>query len=72
MLSGDLPAFAAVLAGQRLRLDGCIVIADALHCRPDTAQGSLATGAGHALAIMGNRPKLLARTKARLEQWLLQ
>lgn len=48
-----------------LRLDGCIVTtADALHCRPDTAQAILATGADYALAIKENRPKLLASAKA--------
>lgn len=47
-----------------LRLDGCIVTADALHCRPDTAQAILATGADYALALKDNRPKLLANAKA--------
>ena len=47
-----------------LRLDGCIVTADALHCRPDTAQAILATGADYALAIKDNRPTLLAQAKA--------
>jgi predicted transposase YbfD/YdcC len=43
-----------------LRLDGCIVTADALHCRADTAQAILDTGADYALALKGNQPKLLA------------
>jgi len=47
-----------------LRLDGCIVTADALHCRPDTAQAILDAGADYALALKENRPKLLARAKA--------
>ena len=47
-----------------LRLDGCIVTADALHCRPDTAQAILDTGADYALAIKENRPKLLAKAQA--------
>lgn len=47
-----------------LRLDGCIVTADALHCRPDTAQAILDAGANYALALKDNRPKLLARAKA--------
>jgi predicted transposase YbfD/YdcC len=46
-----------------LRLEGCIVTADALHCRPDTAQAILDTGADYALALKENRPKLLAQTK---------
>ena len=46
-----------------LRLDGCIVTADALHCRPDTAQAILDTGADYALALKENRPKLLAQAK---------
>jgi predicted transposase YbfD/YdcC len=47
-----------------LRLDGCIVTADALHCRPDTAQAILEAGADYALALKENRPKLLAQAKA--------
>src|SRR5258705_112114 len=43
-----------------LRLDGCIVTADALHCRADTAQAILATGADYALALKANQPTLLA------------
>lgn len=47
-----------------LRLDGCIVTADALHCRKDTAQAILDTGADYALALKHNQPKLLAAAKA--------
>lgn len=47
-----------------LRLDGCIVTADALHCRPDTAQAILDTGADYALAVKANRPALLAKAQA--------
>jgi len=47
-----------------LRLDGCIVTADALHCRPDTAQAILDTGADYALAVKANRPTLLAQAQA--------
>jgi len=47
-----------------LRLDGCIVTADALHCRADTARGILATGADYALAVKANQPTLLAQAKA--------
>jgi predicted transposase YbfD/YdcC len=49
-----------------LRLDGCIVTADALHCRPDTAQAILDAGADYALTLKNNRPKLLAQAKALL------
>jgi len=47
-----------------LSLDGCIVTADALHCRPDTAQAILDTGADYALAVKANRPALLAKAQA--------
>lgn len=50
-----------------LRLDGCIVTADALHCRPDTAQAILDTGADYALALKANHPKLLAQAQALIE-----
>lgn len=51
-----------------LRLDGCIVTADALHCRPDTARAILDTGADYALALKENRPKLLAQAKGLIDQ----
>jgi predicted transposase YbfD/YdcC len=47
-----------------LRLDGCIVTADALHCRADTARAILDTGADYVLALKANHPILLARAKA--------
>ena len=47
-----------------LRLEGCIVTADALHCRADTAQAILATGADYALAVKANQPTLLAKAQA--------
>lgn len=47
-----------------LSLDGCIVTADALHCRADTAQAILATGADYALAVKANQPTLLAQAQA--------
>ena len=47
-----------------LRLEGCIVTADALHCRPDTAQAILATGADYALAVKANQPGLLSAAQA--------
>ena len=47
-----------------LRLDGCIVTADALHCRADTAQAILASGADYALAVKANQPTLLAQAQA--------
>jgi len=50
-----------------LRLDGCIVTADALHCRRDTAQAILDTGADYALALKNNHPRLLAQAKALID-----
>lgn len=47
-----------------LDLDGCIVTADALHCRADTAQAILDTGADYALALKGNQPTLQAQAQA--------
>jgi predicted transposase YbfD/YdcC len=51
-----------------LSLEGCIVTADALHCRPDTARLILDAGGDYALAIKANRPALLAKAKAALDQ----
>lgn len=47
-----------------LSLEGCIVTADALHCRADTAQLILDTGADYALALKANQPTLLAQAQA--------
>lgn len=47
-----------------LSLDGCIVTADALHCRADTARAILASGADYALAVKANQPTLLAQAQA--------
>ena len=50
-----------------LSLDGCIVTADALHCRADTAQAILDAGGDYALAVKGNQPGLLAQAQALTE-----
>jgi predicted transposase YbfD/YdcC len=50
-----------------LSLEGCIVTADALHCRADTAQTILDTGADYALALKANQPTLLAKAQALIE-----
>lgn len=47
-----------------LSLEGCIVTADALHCRADTARVILASGADYALAVKANQPTLLAQVQA--------
>jgi predicted transposase YbfD/YdcC len=47
-----------------LSLQGCIVTADALHCRADTARIILDTGADYALALKANQPTLLAKAEA--------
>ena len=54
----------AIQALKLLRLDGCIVTADALHCRRDTAQAIRDCGADYALSVKDNQPKLLAKAKA--------
>ncbi len=50
-----------------LNLEGCIVTADALHCRADTAQIILDAGGDYALAVKANQPTLLAKTRALIE-----
>lgn len=47
-----------------LELHGCLVTADALHCRADTAQAILDAGADYALALKGNQPGLLKTAQA--------
>ena len=50
-----------------LSLEGCIVTADALHCRADTAQIILDAGGDYALAVKANQPTLLAMAQAAVE-----
>jgi predicted transposase YbfD/YdcC len=50
-----------------LSLEGCIVTTDALHCRADTAQVILDTGADYALALKANQPILLAQAQALIQ-----
>lgn len=50
-----------------LSLDGCIVTADALHCRADTAKVIRAAGGDYALAVKANQPTLLAHAQALTE-----
>jgi predicted transposase YbfD/YdcC len=51
-----------------LSLEGCIVTADALHCRADTAQIILEAGGDYALAVKANQPTLLAQAQAAVER----
>lgn len=50
-----------------LDLEGCIVTADALHCRKDVAAAIRERGGDYALAIKGNQPLLLAEAERLLE-----
>lgn len=61
---GRNEVFGAQQALALLSLKGCIVTADALHCRADTAQAILATGADYALALKANHPGWLAQAQA--------
>lgn len=51
-----------------LQLKDCIVTADALHCRPDTAEVILAGKADYVLALKDNQPKLLAAARTAIAQ----
>src|SRR5438128_4294861 len=64
---GRNEALGAQQALALLDLTGCIVTADALHCRADTAQAILNTGADYALALKANQPTLLSQAQALLE-----
>lgn len=64
---GRNEALGAQQALALLKLEGCIVTADALHCRADTAQIILDTGADYALAVKANQPTLLAKAQALVE-----
>ena len=57
-------AAAALAVIEFLQLKDCIVTADALHCRHDTAEAILARKGDYVLAVKSNQPKLLAAAKA--------
>jgi predicted transposase YbfD/YdcC len=46
-----------------LQLKGCVVTADALHCRRDTAEAILARKGDYVLSLKDNQPKLLLAAK---------
>lgn len=47
-----------------LQLKDCVVTADALHCRRDTAEAILARKGNYVLALKDNQPTLMAAAKA--------
>lgn len=57
-------AAAALSLIELLQLRNCVVTADALHCRRDTAAAILARKGDYVLAVKSNQPKLLAAAKA--------
>jgi predicted transposase YbfD/YdcC len=59
---GEAAAARAVIA--LLELKGCVVTADALHCRRDTAEAILARKGDYVLAVKNNQPTLLAAARA--------
>jgi len=56
-------AAAALSLIELLQLRDCIVTADALHCRRDTAEAILAAQGDYVLAVKNNQPKLLEAAK---------
>lgn len=59
---GEAAAARSLLKG--LSPKGCTVTADALHCRPDTAQVIREAGADYVLGLKENRPRLRAAAEA--------
>jgi predicted transposase YbfD/YdcC len=60
--SDEVAATLALL--KSLDLKGCIVTADALHCRPDTAKALIGRKAHYALGLKANRGRLFACAEA--------
>ncbi|UVK52041.1 ISAs1 family transposase [Mesorhizobium sp. AR02] len=58
LASDEVGATLALL--KSLDLKGCTVTADALHCRPDTAEALIAQKAHYALGLKANRGRLFA------------
>jgi predicted transposase YbfD/YdcC len=59
-IAGALEALALI------SLEGCIITADALYCRPDVAATIMAQGGNYVLGVKANRPSLLALIEERL------
>ena len=57
-------AAAALALIELLTLKDCVVTADALHCRRDTAEAIIARKGDYVLAVKANQPKLLEAAKA--------
>jgi len=57
-------AAAALVLIELLQLKDCIVTADALHCRRDTAEAIITRKGDYVLAVKDNQPKLLQAAKA--------
>lgn len=58
---------AALEVLELVALQGCIVTADALHCRADTAGRILKRGADYVLALKDNQPALAAAASQRID-----
>ena len=54
--SNEIPAVQRLI--KMLKLEGCIVVADALNCQKDTASAIIAQGADYLLSVKDNQPNL--------------
>lgn len=61
---GNNEAKAAVQLVELLQLKGCVVTADALHCRRDLAKAIRTRGGDYVLAVKNNQPSLLSDAQA--------
>lgn len=59
---------AALEVLELVALKGCIVTADALHCRADMAETILRRGGDYVLALKDNQPNLAAAASRRIEE----
>lgn len=60
---GNNEAAGALELIELLQLKGCVVTADALHCRRDTAKAIVERGGDYVLAVKDNQPNLLRDAK---------
>lgn len=54
--SNEIPALRDLL--EMLQIEGCMVVADALHCQKETAKAIVAKGADYLLSVKDNQPLL--------------
>jgi len=63
--SNEIPAVRDLL--EMLKIEGCIVVADAMHCQKETAKAIIKAGADYVLSVKDNQEKLKENIENRVQ-----